>query len=118
MALNLINPVTQSLEISQLAGPGDECFQSRIGYEVIVANEKYALLPIAADENARIGEEVEVDSMGLMKRGRVIRVLSGFQEEYLDQILRGETTQGIRVLERHFDTRNGLTEKNTIIPLS
>ena len=118
MALNLINPVTLSLDVGQLSGPEDECFQNRTGYEIIVANEKYALIPIATEEIARIGEEVQVDSMGVMKRGQVVRVLSGFQEEYTDQILLGETTEGIRVLERHFSHQSGLSEKNMTLPLS
>jgi hypothetical protein len=118
MALNLINPITQSLEIGQLAGPDDECYQNRTGYEVIVANERYALIPIATEETARIGEEVQVDSMGAMKRGQVVRILSGFQEDYTEQILIGDVNEGIRVLERYFNTENGLTEKQITIPFS
>lgn len=118
MALNLINPVTQSLEAGQLAGPEDECYQSRTGYEVIVANEKYALIPIHTEEIARIGEEVQVDSMGAMKRGKVVRVLSGFQEDYTEQILLEEEAKKIRILERHYDYQNGLIEKNRSLPLS
>lgn len=118
MATNLINPVTKSLEIGQLAGAEDECYQNRTGYEVIVANEKYALIPIATEETARIGEEVQVDSMGIMKQGQVVRVLSGFQEDYREQILLGETTAGIRVLERHYDVQSGLKEKRCTWPLS
>jgi len=118
MAANLINPVTKSLEIDQLARSGDECYQQRTGYEVIVANEKYALIPIATEETAQIGEEVQVDSMGIMTRGQVVRVLSGFQEEYTEQILLEETTQGIQVLERHYDGQSGLQEKQMSRPLS
>lgn len=111
MAVNLINPVTQSLEIDQLSKMGDECYSNRTGYEVIVANEKYALVPIATDDIAEIGEEVQVDSMGIMTRGQVIRVLSGSQEEYTDRILLEETEQGIQFLERHYDVQSGLQEK-------
>lgn len=118
MTANLINPITQSLEIGQLAGPEDACYQDRTGYEVIVANEKYALIPIATEETARIGEEVQVDSMGIMKRGQVVRVLSGVQEEYTEQVLLGETTEGIRILERRYDVQSGLEEKRMMRPFS
>jgi len=118
MAVNLINPVTRSLEIGQLSKMGDECYSIRTGYEVIVANEKYALVPIATDDTAQIGEEVQVDSMGIMTRGRVIRVLSGSQEEYTDQILLEEVEQGFQFLERHFDVQSGLQEKRRTRPLS
>lgn len=71
MTTNLINPITKLLEIGQLAGPEDTCYQNRTGYEV------------------------QVDSMGIMKRGQVVRVL-----------------------ERHYDARSGIRETRVIRPFS
>lgn len=100
MALNLNNPITENLSASLLAGPDDDCQGQRTGYEVIVMDEKYALLPLSSHTNAKIGEEVQIDSMGLMKRGIVVRILSGTQAEFIEQTVVEETDSTYRVHER------------------
>ncbi|MDA8226527.1 MAG: hypothetical protein M0T74_02270 [Desulfitobacterium hafniense] len=116
MTLNLTNPITEDLRVEHLAGANEPCQEKRTGYEVILDGDKFALKPIAKDEQAKIGEEVTVSSMGKMRRGQVVRVLSGYEHSYIDQKIVDETEDLFKVQEVSHSTKEGITERDFEVP--
>ncbi|WP_088187043.1 hypothetical protein [Desulfosporosinus sp. FKA] len=111
MTINLTNPITENLTIEQLAGQNDNCFGKRTGYEVIADNEVFALIPQAEeDETAQIGEIVTVGSFGLPRRAQVVRVLSGFEDDYTDQRIIEENEVIYKVQEYTYSQMEGKKE--------
>lgn len=113
MPINLTNPITEHLTFEQLAGQNDNCFSKRIGYEVIADDEIFALIPQAMEEDiAKIGETVTVSSFGLPRRAQVVRVLSGFEHDYIDQQITEENETTYKIHESTYNQMNGKKDRS------
>lgn len=111
MTINLTNPITEKLTVEQLAGQNDDCYGERIGYEVMVDDEVFALIPQAPEEETpKVGEIVTVSSFGLARRAQVIRVLSGFEDDYKDQWIIKENENTYKVHESIYSEKRGKKE--------
>jgi|GEM_PF-3738480 hypothetical protein len=113
MTINLTNPITENLTIEQLAGQNDDCFGKRIGYEVMADDEVFALIPQGMEEDsAKIGQTVTVSSFGLPRRAQVIRVLSGFENDYTDQRIAEENETTYKIHESTYSQMKGKKERS------
>lgn len=113
MPINLTNPITENLTVEQLAGRNDDCYMKRTGYEVLADDEIFALIPQAPEgDMAKIGETVTVSSFGLPRRAQVVRVLSGYENSYIEQTIVGETENTYKIWECTFSQSDGINERN------